>query len=192
MGFGHVEHNVNMKFNRNLLLAKANTHTRREFMDSEFSGKNTFFGTFLWFKSFVLFRRERETRWKFNQMCVWHDRKQATQQPVFSTFILNNFCSGSAARKERSKGRKISLGFHNTLKIPTQHAIPWIPIHIEAILTFEKIENSCYSLLEERKQLREWFAKIFFYFIVASSIVRFLCSVQRHFFQTSSLSIRIA
>lgn len=60
MGFGHVEHNVNMKFNRNLLLGKANTYTptRREFMDPE-SAETTFLGIFYGLnRSFYLEERE--------------------------------------------------------------------------------------------------------------------------------------
>lgn len=182
MGFGHVEHNVNMKFNRNLLFGKANTHSRRRIYGlGVFRKKTQFLGFFYGLnRSFYLGERENPDenliRCAFGMTGNRQHNNLCSRRSYSIISALEALLEKNAARVG-----KISLGFHNTLKIPSQHAISWIPIHVEATRTFGKIENSCYSLLKKRK-LREWFAKIFFYFIVAFFIVELLCSVHRHFF----------
>lgn len=153
MGFGLVEHNVNMKFNRNLLFgAGKHTHMKQNLWTRSFQEKK-YFGIFLWFKSFVLFRREAKLDENLIRCAFGMTENKQHNNLCFRRSY--SIISALEAPLERIAARveKTSLGFYNTLKIPSQHAIPLIPIHVEAIFTSEKIENSCYSLLFRRKKL---------------------------------------
>lgn len=116
-------------------------------------------------------------------MCVWHDRKQATQQPVLSTFILNNFCSGSAARKDRSKGRKKSPWASTThWKFLHSMRSRWCPFTLKPSSPPRKLKTHVILYSSEERSSESDLQNFFSFFIVAFFIVKFLCSVHRHFF----------